>query len=228
MKTKILSEEDENPHVFMQYFGKRMDRFFELGAEPEYLPDPSNAIAARAQREGRDAYDLLYDVLLGDDGHALIYLPIANFTDPTGATILRMITHPNTAPALGDGGAHVGTICDASVSTYLLTEWVRRRGEISLESAIHKLTRKPADMFRLKDRGTLGVGMKADLNVIDLDNLVITPPRMSYDLPAGGKRLLQGSRGYRASVLSGQVSYRDGVATKTLNGKLVRGAMRAA
>ena len=134
-------------------------------------------------------------------------------------------THPNTAPALGDGGAHVGTICDASVSTYLLTEWVRRRGAITLEDAIHKLTRKPADMFRLKDRGTIAPGMKADLNVIDFDALAIAAPRMSRDLPAGGKRLLQGARGYRATVLSGAVTYRDGVATKALNGKLVRGAM---
>ncbi len=226
VKAKILAEDDENPHIFMQYFGKRVQRFFELGATPNYIPDPNDSIEARAQREGRDPFDLLYDILLGDDGRALIYLPITNFTDPTGQTILSMITHPKTVPALGDGGAHVGTICDASVSTYLLTEWVRKRGEITLEDAIHKLTRKPADMFRLKDRGTVAVGMKADLNVIDLDNLEITPPRMSYDLPAGGKRLLQGSRGYRASVLSGAITYRDGVATKALSGKLVRGAMQ--
>ncbi len=224
VRAKILDEQDENPHVFMQYFGARLDRFFELGAEPEYLPDPAQSIAARAQREGRDAEGLLFDILLGDDGHALVYLPISNFTDPSGATIVSMLKHPNTTPALGDGGAHVGTICDASVSTYLLTEWVRRRGEITLEDAIHKLTAKPAAMFRLKDRGAIAVGMKADLNVIDLDNLAITPPRMSYDLPAGGKRLLQGACGYHASVLSGAITYQDGVATKALTGKLVRGA----
>jgi N-acyl-D-aspartate/D-glutamate deacylase len=228
LKAAILAEGDESPHIFMQYFGTRFDRFFELGAQaPNYLPDPADAIVARAQREGRDPFDYLYDLLLKDDGHALVYLPITNFTDPSGRTILEMLTHPRTVPALGDGGAHVGTICDASVSTYLLTEWVRGRKEMSIEAAIHRLTQKPARMFRLDDRGVIAPGMKADLNVIDFDALSIGAPRMSHDLPAGGKRLLQGASGYRTQIVSGQITYRDGVATKALPGGLVRGAQAA-
>jgi N-acyl-D-aspartate/D-glutamate deacylase len=222
-KAAILMEEDENPHVFMKYFGARMDRFFELGADPNYLPDPKDSIVARAQAAGRDPHDFLYDALLKHDGHALIYLPISNFTDPSGAPILEMIQSPNTVPALGDGGAHVGTICDASVSTYLLTEWVRRRGAFTLEHAVHRLTQKPARMFRLHDRGVIAPGMKADLNVIDFDNLAIAAPRMSYDLPAGGKRLLQGAHGYRAQVVGGVTTYRDGAATGALPGHVLRG-----
>ncbi|MDX2235564.1 MAG: amidohydrolase family protein [Hyphomonadaceae bacterium] len=227
VKAAILAEEDETPHIFMQYFGRRLDRFFELGAEPAYMPAAADSIAARAQAAGRDPYDYLYDVLLGDEGRALVYLPITNFTDPTGAAILSMIAHPRTVPALGDGGAHVGTICDASVSTYLLTEWVRRRGAFTLEAAVHRLTQKPARLFRLNDRGVVAPGRKADLNVIDFDALGIAPPRMAHDLPAGGKRLLQAARGYRAQVVSGVATYRDGAPTGALPGRVVRGAKAA-
>jgi len=228
VKRAILAEDDENPHIFIQFLGKKLDRFFALGvADPQYLPSLDDCISARAQRAGREPFDFLYDVLLEDEGRAFIYVPLTNFTDPTGGVIKEMLFHPQTVPALGDGGAHVGTICDASVSTFLLTEWVRKRKEMTLEEAIFRLTKKPATMFRLGDRGVIAPGMKADLNVIDLGALGIAAPRMSYDLPAGGKRLLQGARGYRATVLSGNVTYRDGVAMDVLPGKLVRGAQAA-
>jgi N-acyl-D-aspartate/D-glutamate deacylase len=228
VKRAILAEDDDSPHIFIQFLGKKLDRFFSLGvSEPQYMPSLDDCISARAQRAGRDPFDFLYDVLLEDEGRALIYVPLTNFTDPTGGVIKEMLFHPLTVPALGDGGAHVGTICDASVSTFLLTEWVRKRKEMSLEHAVHRLTQKPARMFRLHDRGVIARGMKADLNVIDLEGLAIAPPRMSYDLPAGGKRLLQGSRGYRATIVSGQITYRDGVATSALPGRLVRGAKAA-
>jgi N-acyl-D-aspartate/D-glutamate deacylase len=228
LKTRILAEDDVEPHIFMQFLRHRLDRMFTLGDALDYLPDPSQSIASRAQASGRNPYDLLYDELLADGGRALIYIPLTNYTDPSGAVILDMIAHPNTVPALGDGGAHVGTICDASVSTYLLTEWVRRRKAMSLPDAINRLTRKPAQLFRLNDRGIIAPGYKADINVIDLDALAIAPPRMSYDLPAGGKRLLQGASGYRAQVVSGAVTYRDGVAAGALPGRVVRGAQQAA
>jgi len=228
VKRAILSETDEDAHIFIKFLGARLDRFFALGAsEPEYMPNLEACISARAQRAERDPFEFLYDVLLEEEGRALIYVPLTNFTDPTGGVIKEMLFHPQTVPALGDGGAHVGTICDASVSTFLLTEWVRKRKEMTLEHAVHRLTQKPARMFRFNDRGVIAQGMKADLNVIDLDALAIEPPRMSYDLPAGGKRLLQASRGYRATVLSGQITYRDGVATNRLPGKLLRGAQAA-
>jgi N-acyl-D-aspartate/D-glutamate deacylase len=227
VRAAILSEEDHEPHVFMRYFGGRLDRFFELGAEPDYWPDPDNSIAARAAREGVDPYAYLYDILLKDDGRALIYLPIAGYQDPSGGVVQTMLTHPNTMPALGDGGAHVGTICDASVSTYLLTEWVRDRGVFSLSEAVRRLTSQPASFFRFADRGVLKPGLKADLNVIDLDHLSIAPPRMAHDLPAGGKRLLQAAHGYVATVLSGAITYRNGEPTGALPGRLLRGPQAA-
>jgi N-acyl-D-aspartate/D-glutamate deacylase len=227
VKAAILAEEDHEPHVFMRYFGHRVDRFFELGATPNYLPDPADSIAARAQAEGRDPFDLLYDLQLKDAGRALIYLPIAGYQDPSGGVILEMLTDPNTMPALGDGGAHVGTICDASVSTYLLTEWVRRRGEMALPEAIRRLTAQPAAFFRMHDRGRLAPGLKADVNVIDLDRLTIAAPRMAHDLPAGGKRLLQAAQGYAATIVSGSITYRDGEPTGALPGRLVRGPQAA-
>lgn len=227
-RAAILGETDENPHIFMEYFGKRFDRFFELSDAPDYLPDPESSIVARARREGRDPFELLYDILLKDEGRALIYLPLTNFSDPAGAPILKMLAHANTVPALGDGGAHVGTICDASVSTYLLTEWVRRRRALTLEDAVHRLTQKPAAMFRLHDRGALTPGRRADLNILDLDALGIARPHLAHDLPAGGKRLLQGARGYRVQMVNGAVTYRDGVPTGALPGGLVRGAQMAA
>jgi len=129
---------------------------------------------------------------------------------------------------LGDGGAHVGTICDASVSTYLLMEWVRGRAVMSLPEAIRRLTSQPADFFRFADRGRLQPGLKADVNVIDLDRLSIAAPRMVHDLPAGGKRLLQGAQGYVASIVSGAITYREAQATGALPGRLLRGPQAAA
>jgi N-acyl-D-aspartate/D-glutamate deacylase len=228
VKTAILSEADENPHIFIQFLGRRLDRFFALGKTPEYLPSLDACIAARAAKAGRDPFDFLYDVLLEDEGRAFIYVPLTNFTDPTGGVIREMLFHPQTVPALGDGGAHVGTICDASVSTFLLTEWVRERKALSVEEAVRLLSQKPAQMFRLHDRGVIAPGMKADLNVIDLDRLGIEAPRMAYDLPAGGKRLLQGATGYVATIVSGAITYRHGQATGALPGQLVRGAQKAA
>jgi N-acyl-D-aspartate/D-glutamate deacylase len=227
VKRQILAEEDEDPHLFIRFLGGRLDRFFALGKEPDYLPSLDKCITARAAREERDPFEFLYDVLLEDEGRALIYVPLTNFTDPSGEVIRKMIAHPQTVPALGDGGAHLGTICDASVTTFLLMEWVRKRKVMSLEEAIFRMTAKPAKMFRFHDRGVIAPGKKADLNVFDLDGLAIEAPHMSHDLPAGGKRLLQGARGYKATVLSGAITYRDGAATSALPGKLVRGAQAA-
>jgi N-acyl-D-amino-acid deacylase len=227
VRAAILCEEDHEPHVFMRYFGGRLDRFFELGAQPDYWPDPEDSVAARAAREGRDPFAYLYDLLLKDEGRALVYLPIAGYQDPTGGVVQAMLTHPNTMPALGDGGAHVGTICDASVSTYLLTEWVRDRGVFSIAEAVRRLTSQPASFFRFADRGLLRPGLKADINIIDLDALAIAPPRMVHDLPAGGKRLLQAASGYEATLVSGVPTYRSGVATGALPGRLLRGPQAA-
>jgi N-acyl-D-aspartate/D-glutamate deacylase len=222
LRAKILAETDENPHVFIKALGSRVERFFRLTCAPDYLPAPEASLGAEASRLGRDPFELVYDALLEDEGAALIYLPLTNYTDPTGGVIETMLRHEKTLPALGDGGAHVGTICDASVSTYFLNEWVTRRGAFALEEAVRRLSAAPADFFGFGDRGRIAPGLRADLNVIDLDALAIERPSLRYDLPAGGKRFLQGARGYRATVCAGAITRRDDAGTDALPGRLVR------
>ncbi len=136
-----------------------------------------------------------------------------------------MIAHPDCVQGLGDGGAHVGIISDASFATYLLTHWGRDRlhGRFDLSYLVKRQTSDTARAVGLMDRGVIAPGMKADLNVIDFDRLRVKAPKMAFDLPAGGKRLLQGADGYNATIVSGEVVYRDGAATGALPGKLVRG-----
>ena len=226
VRQAILTEADHQPHVFMRYYGTRFDGMFPLcepgAAEPNYLPQPTSSIAAQAARDGIDPAPWLYDHLLGQDGSALVYLPLANYREGNALAIEALLSHPNTVPALGDGGAHVGTICDASAHTFLLTEWVRERGRFSIEQAVQMLTQRPAQLYGLHDRGVLAVGARADINLIDLAALAIEPPHLVRDLPAGGRRLLQGACGYRATLVAGQVTYRDGVATAALPGQVIR------
>ena len=185
----------------------------------EYLPGPDRCITNLAAAEKRDEEDWLYDYFLTNNGNALIYIPGANFTD----NIPEILDHPNTVVALGDGGAHVGSICDASANLYLLSKWVREKGRFSLEQGIHMLTRQPAELYSLNDRGALAQGMKADINIIDIENLRLHTPHIVHDLPAGGKRFLQRADGIKTTIVSGEVIYQDGVATGALPGKLVRG-----
>ena len=161
-------------------------------------------------------------MLLEDEGRSLVYVPVANFAPGHEAAIEAMLSHPFTLPALGDGGAHVGTIADASACTYLLSEWVVRRRALTVERAIQLLTGRPAGVFGFADRGLLAIGKKADLNVIDLAGLAIARPVMHYDLPAGGKRFLQAASGYRYTLVNGEVTFVDGTATGSLPGAVVR------
>jgi N-acyl-D-aspartate/D-glutamate deacylase len=160
------------------------------------------------------------------DGTGLIYLPLIGYADGNLEPIREMMMHPQSIFSLSDGGAHCGLICDASMPTFLLTHWVRdrTRGErIPLEQIVERQTRRTARFYGMEDRGVIAPGMKADLNVIDFENLHIHTPEMVYDLPAKGRRLIQKVDGYRYTVCSGQVTYEDGVPTDALPGKLVRG-----
>ena len=205
----------------------RFDALWELGDPPDYEQPADRTIGARAHAAGRGPAELAYEAMVADGGRGFLYFPFANYVDHDFEAILEMLRHPLTLVGLGDGGAHVGTICDGSNVTSMLTHWVRdrTRGErIELPWAVHALTRRNAEAVGMLDRGLVAPGYKADLNVIDLDRLRLHPPEMRFDLPAGGKRLLQRVDGYRTTIVSGQVTYRDGEPTGALPGRLVRGA----
>ncbi|ALC18721.1 amidohydrolase family protein [Streptomyces pristinaespiralis] len=227
-KRAVLAASDD--HGMEQRAGmwavRRFELMFELGDPPNYEPGREDSLAARAERVGRSPLELAYDVLLQDEGRGLIYVPALNYSSGNLDAVHEMLTHPYTLPGLSDGGAHVGTICDASFPTTLLQHWVRDRdGErLPLEFVISRQARQTAEAVGLHDRGVLAPGYKADINVIDLVNLRLGPPEVRYDLPTGKPRLLQRTHGYLHTVVSGVETYRNGEATGELPGRLVRGA----
>ena len=203
-----------------------LERVFVLGDPPQYEPPPEASIGAQARRAGVDAHELYVDLLLADHGRALLYLPYLNYFDGNFEAAAEMIAHPRTVPGLSDGGAHVGTICDASFPTSLLTHWGRDRtrgATLDVSFLVQRQSRTTAEAVGLLDRGLLAPGYKADVNVIDFENLALTPPTMVRDLPAGGKRLVQGARGYLHTFVSGVETYADGRPTGALPGRFVRG-----
>ncbi len=211
---------------------KRLDLklLFPFGDPPNYEPDPSTSIAAQAERTGRNPDELAYELTLADEGRAFLYTPFANYADGNLDACKEMMADPNTVIGLGDGGAHVGMISDASFPTFLMTHWAKECGRsdgFDLSWLIKRQTSDTARTVGLMDRGVVAPGMKADLNVIDVEKLALPAPRMKFDLPAGGKRLLQKAEGYRATILSGVVTYRDGQPTGALPGRLVRGPQAA-
>ncbi len=221
-RARILAEPTQDPALRARL--NTWARIYKLS--PDYEPPPEASVAATAAREGRDPADLCYDWMLEEEGRAILNRPLLNYADGNLDAIREMVTHPHTLLGLSDGGAHVGYICDASAPTHLLTHWARDRprGRIAIEHAVKRLSADNAHAIGLRDRGVLRPGMKADLNVIDLAALSLHRPSMQYDLPAGGKRLVQRADGYDATIVSGAVTRRHGEETDALPGRLVRGA----
>jgi N-acyl-D-aspartate/D-glutamate deacylase len=224
VRDRVLSEAPERQHPFFALFGARWDRYFPMSDPPTYEPSTEASVHSIATRDGVDPLRVVYDVLVGGDGRGLLYVPFLNFTDRNLDVVRRMMLHPNAIFGLADGGAHVGTICDAGATTTTLTQWGRDRaiGRLPLPWLVRFLTRRPAEAVGLFDRRVVAPGMKADLAVFDLDALAASRPEIRRDLPAGGRRFLQRARGYRAIVKSGVTTYRDGDATGKLPGRLVR------
>ena len=201
------------------------DYIFPLGDPPNYEPEPDQCIAAQAARLAVTPEALAYDMMMEGDGRTILYHPMTNYTGGDMAPVLDMLRHPHTVIGLGDGGAHVGIMCDATDMAHALTHWTRdrTRGErLAIPDIVRRLTLANAREMGLADRGAIAVGMKADINVVDYDRLQLQVPEVRYDLPAGGKRLLQRSVGFDATVVAGVPIWRDGEPTGALPGRLLR------
>ena len=204
-----------------------LTRAFELGDELNYEPELSTSVAARAEAMGESPWKLVLDLLANGTGETLLLYPFENYSSGSLNEVFEMLTDPNTICGVGDAGAHVGTICDASYPTYLLTHWGRdrTRGErLPLEFLVNKQTRRTAETYGLLDRGLLRAGYKADFNVIDFERLSVGAPELIHDLPAGGKRLVQRPVGYTHTFVSGTEVASSGELTGLRPGQLVRGA----
>lgn len=196
------------------------------GSEPDYEPDVMQSFGVRAKARGCSALEALYDHLCAADGRGLVYFPIFNYNDGSLDVVHQMLQHPRALFGLSDAGAHVGTVCDASCTTFLLTHWVRNRQRgprLPLQQAVHLLSGRNAALLGLHDRGRIAPGLRADLNLIDPQRLSVGTPELVRDLPAGGRRFLQKGRGYLATWVAGEAVQRDGHITAARPGRLVRG-----
>jgi N-acyl-D-amino-acid deacylase len=229
VRARILADRPAGGGQPLLYLAQAWEWIFPLNDPPDYEPDPSTSIAARARARGVTPMEEAYDRLLDEDGHAMLLVAMANFENNSLDTVGRLLRRDDVVLGLGDGGAHYGMICDASFPTFLLAHWARDRqsDRMSVAEAIRELTSVPARVAGLADRGRIAVGYKADLNVIDHAALRLHRPVITYDLPAGGRRLDQTADGYVATVVSGAVIAENGVPTAARPGRLVRGRQPA-
>jgi N-acyl-D-amino-acid deacylase len=227
VRARILADKPGKGHPIL-YVAQMWDWIFPLDDNPNYEPNPSDSIGARARAKGVNPMEEAYDRLLDDEGHAMLLVATSNLQDNSLDIVGELLRRDDVVLGLGDGGAHYGMICDASYPTFLLAHWARDRasGRFSVPAAVRELTSVPARVAGLADRGRIAVGYKADLNVIDHAALRLHKPVISHDLPAGGRRLDQTAEGYVATVVSGQVIAENGVPTDARPGKLVRGRQR--
>jgi N-acyl-D-aspartate/D-glutamate deacylase len=223
LRARLVSEpcgDEVRQRRFQQW-----ERLFPFGDPPQYEPDPDTSIAAEARRLGVAPAELAYDLMLAEDGRGILYRPTTNYADGDLAVVHEMLGHPHTLIGLGDGGAHVGVMCDATDMAHTISYWTRDRTrgpKHRLEEMVRRLTSANAAAIGLADRGRIAAGLRADINVIDYGALALPSPKIHYDLPAGGKRLLQQAQGIAATLVAGETVWRDGEATGALPGRLLR------
>tara|TARA_B100000953_G_scaffold56784_1_gene44615 strand:+ start:1392 stop:3101 length:1710 start_codon:yes stop_codon:yes gene_type:complete len=225
-KEKLLSEDPVsigNPLV--DEITQSFNKMFRLGEPANYEPEPDASFEAIAKKQNISPQEVAYDCMLEKEGRALIYHPLFNYLPGNLDYVERMLNHPYSISGLGDAGAHCGAISDASFPTTLIQHWGRdrKRGKkIPLEKLISMQTLETSRLLGITDRGVLKEGYKADINVIDFENLTLHEPEVLNDLPAGGRRLVQRASGYEYTIVSGQIAFKDGESTGALNGKLIR------
>ena len=231
VRAAILAEPTPSMgHPVADRMASDFELMFELGEVPDYEPGPEHSVAARARAAGITPAEYAYDALLKRDGDAMLYFPVMGYGRGDLERQVAMLEDENSVISLADTGAHCGVLSDASIPTYLLAYFVRDRvrgKRFALEQAVKMHTLETARCVGLEDRGTLQPGMKADINIIDFDALELLAPRVVYDLPAGGRRIFQEARGYRYTIVSGEVVMQDGEATEARPGRLIRGAQAA-
>ncbi|MFN3574777.1 MAG: N-acyl-D-amino-acid deacylase family protein [Phenylobacterium sp.] len=226
-RARLLSEPPSAEPGFATTMTRNWANMYLMGETPDYEPTPDRTVAALALARGTTPAEIALDHLLSNDGRGMLYLPFLNYAEGSLDPSYEMLGHPDAVPGLSDGGAHVGMICDGSFPTSNLTHWTRDRTRgprFDLEAMVRMQTRDTARAVGLYDRGMVAAGLRADLNIIDYDRLTLEAPKVAYDLPAGGRRLVQRARGYVATIVAGQVTYRDGEPTGALPGRLLRGA----
>jgi N-acyl-D-aspartate/D-glutamate deacylase len=223
-RARLLAEVDDAIAPMRQFLDP--ERAFPMGASPDYEPSRDQSVGAIARAQGRPVFDVYYDLLLGDDGLALVLRPLLNFSDFTLDPVREMLLHPTSAWGLGDGGAHCGTTCDASTPTFMLAHWTRDRDHdrLPLEWVVKKMTSDTAAMYGLGDRGVLAPGKIGDVNVIDYEHLRLERPVLVHDLPGDARRFVQRARGFVTTVKSGEVVLCDGDEQGERPGRLLRGA----
>ena len=223
VRAKILADDPVTGSTFPLFHRMSYTKMFRFGHPANYEPQREDSITAIAEREGRTPQEVAYDILLEDGGRDFIYCPLVNYVDYSIAASEVMLDSKNTIMGIGDGGAHVGFIVDAGFPTWLLAHWGRKKQRWTPQELIRRLTSDTAGAAGLHDRGEIAIGKKGDLNILDWDKIAFGRPYVTFDLPAGGRRLLQKADGYDATIVSGQVTYRNGEPTNALPGKMVRG-----
>jgi N-acyl-D-amino-acid deacylase len=224
-KAQLLSEQSVIKGGLMQDLPSLMGQVFPLGENPNYEPLPEESIAGIAKANGRDVMDVMYDMLVANGGKELFYQPLGGYQGFSLDYQKKLLEHPNVLFGLSDGGAHCGVIADAGMPTFIMTHWGRDRArgdKMSLEFIVKSLTSSTAHAFGMFDRGQLTEGMIADANIIDFDRLRLHRPEAVFDLPAGGRRLVQRAEGYEITIKSGEIIFNNGQHSGALPGKLVR------
>jgi N-acyl-D-amino-acid deacylase len=228
-RARMLAEQNQLPEtdlvMLLEVITEGWFTLYEMGPAFNYEPTSAETIQARAEAAGVTAEEYAYDTMLSDDGRGFIYFPILNYADGNLDFLEALQASDDCVNSLSDGGAHCGTICDAASPTFMLEYWVRdrKKGRISLAHAIKRQCRDTALLYGLEDRGLLAPGYLADLNLIDMGAIKLGRPWLAFDLPAGGKRLLQKAEGYVATIKSGQVTFRNGVMQGPTPGGVIRG-----
>ena len=227
VRAQLIAETPiDPPYPMIAQMYRDFSALYPLRDPPNYEPSAEDSVAGVAAAQGRSPVEVAYDLLMESDGRGMFYVPFTNYADKNLDAVGEMLRHPHGLLALADGGAHYGYICDASLPTFMMTYWVRDRtsARLPLETVVHALTYELAKTMGFDDRGLIAPGMKADLNVIDLERMHLYAPEVRNDLPSGGARMIQRADGYTATIVSGIPTYRNGEPTGALPGALLRGS----